>query len=141
MFRKLIEADRREEGKEFDAEAAGAGAHPHHNHYYNQRNWEDRVRQENSGMINRLVNRTSDVPTLVQMKRDFSQSKRYGKMVRKLPAILKHEEEFKRDLSLRRLNESRPSVSSSRQKLNSQRTPIQDAGGLQPIEQALLDHK
>jgi hypothetical protein len=70
-------------------------------------------------MINRLVNRTSFVPTLQEMRRDFSQSKRYAKMVRKLPTILKHEEKFKSDLSLRKLSESRPSLKASRQKLAS----------------------
>ena len=40
------------------------------------------------------------------MKRDFKQNKRYGRMVRKLPAILKHEEEFKRQMSSRRLIDS-----------------------------------
>lgn len=89
-------------------------------------------------MINRLINRTSEVPPLHQMKRDFSMNKRYGKMVRKLPAIMKYEEQFKRDLSLKRLQESRHELKSSRKKLSSQQMPTQGSL-LQPIEKALLD--
>ena len=66
-------------------------------------------------MATRMIHQQSMVPTLSTMKSDFKQNKRYAKMVRKLPAILKHEEQFRRDMSSRRLlSDSRGSFSSSR---------------------------
>lgn len=55
-------------------------------------------------MLSRMIQKQSVVPPLSDMKKDFKQSKRYSKMVRKLPNILKHEETVKRDLSSRRLH-------------------------------------
>ena len=40
--------------------------------------------------MNRMINKTSIVPPLKEMKKDFKQNKRYARMVRKLPTILKH---------------------------------------------------
>lgn len=37
-----------------------------------------------------MLNQTSMVPSLTEMKKDFKQSKRYAKLVRKLPSILKN---------------------------------------------------
>ena len=48
------------------------------------------------------------------MKKEYRQSKKYGRMVRKLPTILKHEEQFRRELSGRRMGDSRTSLQSSR---------------------------
>ncbi len=38
------------------------------------------------------------------MKKDFKKNKRYSRLVRKLPAILKKEEKFRRELSSGNLN-------------------------------------
>jgi arginine/lysine/ornithine decarboxylase len=71
----------------------------------------ERIQGDNEGIINRMINQSSIVPPLAEMKKEFKQSKRYARMVRKLPAILKHEEQFRHDMSIKRLNNSKTSLS------------------------------
>jgi hypothetical protein len=81
----LIETDRRpDENPEIDT------PQKHFNSYFNSRRESNRIRADNFGMISRMINQASVIPTLQEMKRDFKQNKRYAKMVRKLPSILKH---------------------------------------------------
>jgi hypothetical protein len=108
LLGKLTETDRRH-----DEHPESKGQKKHFNSYFNSRRESQRIRGENTGIISRMVQRQSAVPSLGELKKDFKQSKRYGKMVRKLPSILKHEEQFKRDLSAsRRLHESKTSLRS-----------------------------
>lgn len=53
-----------------------------------------------------MLNQTAVVPALSAMKRDFKQNRRYGKLVRKLPAILKHEQTMRRDFSMHRISQA-----------------------------------
>ncbi len=84
------------------------------NSYYNHLRESSRIRADNFGMVTRMLHQNSMVPSLINMKAEYKQNKRYAKMVRKLPSILKHEEEFRRDLSSRKLTDSKASLSSSR---------------------------
>lgn len=85
LFLKLMETGARpEESPE----------HPqrrrHHNSHFSSRQQAERIRNDNCGIITRMLNQTAVVPSVASMKRDFKQSRRYEKLVRKLPAILKH---------------------------------------------------
>jgi hypothetical protein len=93
----------------------------HSSNFYNQKIETDRIRNDNSAIINRILNKTSLVPSYSEMQRDFKQNKRYGKMVRKLPAIIKYEDKIRQDFSMSRLHESRGSVTQSRKKLTTGR--------------------
>lgn len=67
-----------------------------------------------------MLNQTAVVPSLASMKRDFKQSRRYEKLVRKLPAILKHEKTMRRDFSMHRISQA-----ASRRQLSSDRASTQ----------------
>jgi hypothetical protein len=67
-----------------------------------------------------MLNQTAVVPSLSSMKKDYKQSRRYNKLVRKLPSIMKHQQTISRDFSMHRLAEA-----ASRKQLSSQRASTQ----------------
>jgi hypothetical protein len=97
----------------------------HFNSHFSNKKQVERIRNDNYGIINRMINQTSMVPSLSSMKKEFKQNKRYGKLVRKLPTILKHESKMRRDLSMNRMNTSKASLTSSSQNIISERASTQ----------------
>lgn len=59
-------------------------------------------------MVLRMDQTGPGIPSLQDLKKEYKQSRRYGKNLRKLPTIMKHEEEFKKLLS------KAPTISESR---------------------------
>jgi hypothetical protein len=108
----------------------------HHNSYFRGRQQVERIRNDNCGIINRMLNQTAVVPSLSSMKRDFKQSRRYCNLVRKLPAILKHEQTMRRDFSMHRISQA----ASRRQLTTSQRASTQMMTRIEDIENTLV-HK
>lgn len=92
----------------------------HHNSHFSGKQQAERIRNDNCGIITRMLNQTAVVPSVVKMKRDFKQSRRYEKLVRKLPAILKHEKTMRRDFSMHRI-----AYAASRRQLSSDRASTQ----------------
>lgn len=92
----------------------------HHNSHFSGRRQAERIRNDNCGIITRMLNQTAVVPSVVSMKRDFKRSRRYEKLVRKLPAILKHEKTMRRDFSMHRIAQA-----ASRRQLSSDRASTQ----------------
>ena len=105
----------------------------HFNSHFSNKKKGERIRNDNFGIINRMLNQTSMVPSLSTMKKEFKQNKRYAKLVRKLPSILKNEEKIKKDLSMNRLNISKASLSLSRRNLGSERASTQMMNHIEDI--------
>lgn len=109
----------------------------HSSHYYNQKIETDRIKNDNYGIINRLLSKTSMVPTHLQMKEDYKKSKKYAKMVRKLPSISRYEEHARQELSLQQLPKN--TINSSRQRTSSHNKADRHSPRIKDIETALLD--
>ena len=77
------------------------------------------------------------------MKKEFKQNKRYGNMVRKLPSILKHEDDFKRQLSSKRLTDSKLSYRSGKSSRSRDRSLGERSATeqIRSIENTLLSHE
>ena len=88
-------------------------------------------------MLSRMIQKQSVVPHLSEMKKDFKQSKRYSNMVRKLPNILKFEETVRRNLSSRRMHDSKTSLRSSRKRSIGRRSSSNINEGVEHIEKEL----
>lgn len=130
LFVRLMETDgRTEENPEPQSQKR------HHNSHFSARKQAERIRNDNCGIITRMLNQTAVVPSLSSMKRDFKQSRRYCKLVRKLPAILKHEQTMRRDFSMHRISQT-----GSRRNLTSERASTQMMAHIEDIENTLV-HK
>jgi hypothetical protein len=68
-------------------------------------------------MVTRMMNSSSEVPTLVECKQDFKKVKKVEKKCRKLPAIFMHEQEYRQKFSKRYLLEE----SQTKSRVNSSR--------------------
>jgi hypothetical protein len=109
----------------------------HSSHYYNQKIETDRIKNDNYGIINRLLSKTSMVPSHLQMREDYKKSKRYAKMVRKLPSISRYEEHARQELSLQQLPKN--TINSSRQRTSSHKKADSHSPHMIDIETALLE--
>ncbi len=56
-------------------------------------------------MVTRMMNSSSEVPTLGECKVEHKKTKRHEKRCRKLPSIFQHENEFKEKFSKRYLQD------------------------------------
>lgn len=109
----------------------------HSSHYYNQKLESDRIKNDNCGIINRLLSKTSIVASHLQMREDYKKSKRYANLVRKLPSISRYEEHAKQELSLQQLPKN--TINSSRLRASSHSKPDHISPRIKDIEIALLE--
>lgn len=109
----------------------------HSSHYYNHKIESDRIKNDNYGIINRLLSKTSMVPSHLQMREDYKKSKKYAKMVRKLPSISRYEEHARQELSLQQLPKN--TINSSRHRASSHNKADSSSPRIKDIETALLD--
>lgn len=124
LFTKLVAADRR--SQEY-FQGKSKSKKKHFNSYFINRKEDSRIKQENCQLYARMMQQRSAVPALQQLKKEFKQSKRYSKMVRKLPAILKHEEGFRKELSgmqSYREQNSKTSLRTSRKESKAERSSV-----------------
>lgn len=116
---------------------AGKMQKQHSSHYYNQKIENDRIKNDNYAIINRLLSKTSLVPSHLQMREEYKKSKKYAKLVRKLPSISRYEEHARQELSLQQLPKN--TLSSSRQRTSSHNKVERHSSRIKDIETALLD--
>ena len=88
MFMKLLDTDNRKE--ENPEVVYFKNRKKHFNSYYSSKRELERVKMENFTMVTRMMNSSSEVPTLSECKQEFKKVKRFEKKCRKLPSIFMH---------------------------------------------------